>query len=641
MAARKATRGFKQMEGDFEPKSSLDGSRELVIPEPAYPQNTDNEADAGEKIRNFIKTMAHDRENVYPVFDLLKRLGGKVRSPKFRSTSHLAAIPFLEKLEDSDRQSMVAEIKQMFKDAGWEIEERDDGALLYQGRLSEWVPASQQEALRNGLEKILGNYAGKQRPSPYYALLAADGDNMGVVIDAQKDPKKHRELSNVLSLFALEVLQIVEKHQGVPIYSGGDDILAYCPLHTVLSCITELEEVFKDKLKSFKGYDKVGQEIFPTLSIGLVVAHHLTSLSDVLEMARNAEKEAKEVDGKNGLAVTISKRSGVERTIRGKWSDLSKRLESLIDFSQKDAISTGTAYELQQLHRDLAPTAIPVEGIVGEALRIISRKQEFGGEQKIAPEVKSVFTDWISEDRISVDELAKEMIVAQMFTSAGEVADDLNSGERGGDIMSLWLLVPRDPLIFRDGKPFTAVPGERAKSLRYPYPSTVAGAVRTLAGTDPDSGDFDSAQIQELLRLSIRGPLLVELDKSGKINDWLFPAPADALLLKGDSEEQAIRHWLAPVEMPDGCESDLDGLALVGPAKILKEKSHSNPPYYWRQEQFLHWLDTPQDGPVALDELGVRGPQHESLDACEHCSRNAIGFAWCIVPNQRSGIHPT
>ena len=51
--------------------------------------------------------------------------------------------------------------------------------------------------------------------------------------------------------------------------------------------------------------------------------------------------------------------------------------------------------------------------------------------------------------------------------------------------MSLWLIVPRDPLIFRDGKPFTATPGERSNSLGFPFPSTLAGAVRTLVGADP------------------------------------------------------------------------------------------------------------------------------------------------------------
>ena len=64
--------------------------------------------------------------------------------------------------------------------------------------------------------------------------------------------------------------------------------------------------------------------------------------------------------------------------------------------------------------------------------------------------------------------------------------------------MSLWIIEPRDPLVFGDGKPFSAVPGSRAKSLPFPHPSTVAGAMRTRSGTDP-KGRFDSRRIDELL----------------------------------------------------------------------------------------------------------------------------------------------
>jgi len=178
--------------------------------------------------------------------------------------------------------------------------------------------------------------------------------------------------------------------------------------------------------------------------------------------------------------------------------------------------------------------------------------------------------------------------------------------------MSNWLIVPHDPLIFRDGKPFTTVPGERSISMVFPYPSTVAGAIRTQVGTDPGSWKFDSSRIDELLRLTIRGPLLVELDESDQIKDWLFPAPADALLISTDSKGQAFRNWLAPGELPDGCQSDVDRLNLVGPSEHVKEKHHLEPPRYWYQEEYLKWLESPQDGLVTLDELGIRGPQYES-----------------------------
>jgi len=43
------------------------------------------------------------------------------------------------------------------------------------------------------------------------------------------------------------------------------------------------------------------------------------------------------------------------------------------------------------------------------------------------------------------------------------------------------LIEPRDPLIVRDGRPFTNSPGARAKSLPFPLPQTLAGATAPAA----------------------------------------------------------------------------------------------------------------------------------------------------------------
>lgn len=93
--------------------------------------------------------------------------------------------------------------------------------------------------------------------------------------------------------------------------------------------------------------------------------------------------------------------------------------------------------------------------------------------------------------------------------------------------MNSWLIVPRDPLIFRDGKPFTATPGERAKSIGFPFPSTIAGAVRTRSGTDPQTGSFNKDKIPDLLSRPVHGPVLVEVGHDDKLTSY-FPAPADA-----------------------------------------------------------------------------------------------------------------
>ena len=108
------------------------------------------------------------------------------------------------------------------------------------------------------------------------------------------------------------------------------------------------------------------------------------------------------------------------------------------------------------------------------------------------------------------------------------------------------MVIPRDALIVRDGKPFTAVPGERSKSLPFPYPSTLAGAIRTRQGTKPD-GEFDKNQIADLLKISVRGPILVVLDEDNRISNWYFPAPADALIVL--EEDIPTRYALAPLDI--------------------------------------------------------------------------------------------
>ncbi len=188
--------------------------------------------------------------------------------------------------------------------------------------------------------------------------------------------------------------------------------------------------------------------------------------------------------------------------------------------------------------------------------------------------------------------------------------------------MTLWILEARDPLIFGDGKPFSAIPGSRVRSLPTPFPSTVAGAVRTRAGTDATSGIFEKSRIPELLAESVRGPFLVELTEDGQgIKDWLLPAPADALLLRIEtSKEEWARHALRPVNLPAGAQTNLAGNAIIGATKPIKEKPVAQPPGHWRWDAYRSWLQTPEDGAVTIAALGHPGPvretrMHVSIDA--------------------------
>lgn len=179
--------------------------------------------------------------------------------------------------------------------------------------------------------------------------------------------------------------------------------------------------------------------------------------------------------------------------------------------------------------------------------------------------------------------------------------------------MSVWLIQPRDPMIFRDGKPFNATPGAQAKSLPFPYPSTLAGGVRTRVGMDAD-GRFDKRQIPRLLQLSIRGPVLVALDKSGDIEDWYLPTPSDCLVVEADDQSQGQRYWVYPVELPDGASTNLEHGHLVSANPAVKQKPHKKAPQFWNWRTMQAWLTQPANdpAPVDLSEIGISGLTPES-----------------------------
>lgn len=408
--ARKNTRNFLQATGqEGSPKSSLDGHRESVllqrsksIGEEAF--YADYRAEAGEALSGV---------------DLLKRWG-ETGATSFPSTTDVAAQPFRIMLGEGREQALLGQIKGLLKD--YTEREETDGTCFYVERLVQLISdTSKRREFRRAFADLFGNLEIRQSPSPYYALLLADGDNIGKTIDAQDDVEKHRRLSQRLSEFASVADQLIVARGGAPVYVGGDDLLAYVPLHTALQCISDLSERFSECMESFSYYEN-GEPHSPTLSGALVIAHHLTPLSDVLEMARSAEREAKSLRGKNALVVVSSKRGGVGRTVCAKMGSLLERLLVLIEYSKRERISSRTAYELQNLHHELSEAGLPDGAFRCEAVRIIQRKREAGGGLEVSEQVRGQFETWFRDKDLTLDELVQEMIIAGEFAKVYEMA---------------------------------------------------------------------------------------------------------------------------------------------------------------------------------------------------------------------------
>lgn len=408
MAVRKNTRLFNQPGAwaSPQPKSSLDGVRESVIEERLFDQaRQTGEVGILRASPLYAYFRARRAERLSGV-DLMKRLGRAIEEKNqeaFPSTSHVAALPALARLAylatKTPRILDYAKTYTLSLDAYLSGEAAQqlvgpfavpalanyDGAILYEARLHEddYLTDEHFDALQKARRQFLDDLLGRDKePSPYYMILQGDGDHMGGVIDAQTTPTAHQTFSRALSGYAAVARKIVEAFGGALVYAGGDDVLAFLPLDTGVTCAHTLAEAFRRLMDGFTDKDNN----HPTFSAGLVIAHHLESLSQIMNLARAAEKAAKGVPGKDALAITLSKRSGVDRTIAGHWGTLAPMLDQLTQLMHADDLPAGAAYDLHSLavRLDAYVDTKPDETFLAiqekEVERILKRKRSQHGQ---------------------------------------------------------------------------------------------------------------------------------------------------------------------------------------------------------------------------------------------------------------------
>lgn len=197
-----------------------------------------------------------------------------------------------------------------------------------------------------------------QELQPYFAILMADGDRMGDLISRQEDPDAHRSLSKTLDDFAREARNIVRKHSGFMVYSGGDDVLAFLPVNRAMACAQALSEEFRHRVKG-------------TLSAGIALVHYREPLSISLQNVRDAEKAAKN-GGRNALAVALHTRGGSPVTVVQPWDELS--WDELLEAYQNRQITRGLAHELRDLVQEWQDD-MRADYLHKEAQRVLARKE--------------------------------------------------------------------------------------------------------------------------------------------------------------------------------------------------------------------------------------------------------------------------
>lgn len=157
-------------------------------------------------------------------------------------------------------------------------------------------------------------------PTAYLAVIAQDLDGMGRFLGGagasaggdrlDVTPAKHRRISTELRALAGRQASVLASDTGllgVPVYAGGDDLLAFVPAAKALAAAVTCHDEAPDSL--------------PTVSTAVLFFHYQAGLQSALSSARAMLNEAKRrVPGKHALAVGYLRRSGVTESSIQPWA---------------------------------------------------------------------------------------------------------------------------------------------------------------------------------------------------------------------------------------------------------------------------------------------------------------------------------
>lgn len=327
-------------------------------------------------------------------------------------------------------------------------------------------------------------------PKKYYAILYMDGDQMGrwlsgthetlakfksvlhpEVADALRGnprwqgildqkrlitPAVHAAISGALASFSLKLVRYVveERYAGRVVYAGGDDVLAFLPIDHALPAARELRALFSGEVKvpngtpnsdlrqarwevSFGDAQCTGYLVFDgepmltmgpsaTASIGVALAHHLQPLDLVLQAVRRAERQAKQVYGRNAIAIEVLKRSGEELTAGAKWfrEGMRDAVGELIAFCELLKEGKLSGKFPHAVHADArALSGVPEEAQKAELRRLLRRH---AGESLSQQEKEQQTGEWSNRlmnlvRAMGFEEVARWLLVCSFIVRGDEL----------------------------------------------------------------------------------------------------------------------------------------------------------------------------------------------------------------------------
>ena len=453
LAARKNIRDFKPNKcNDYVPKSSLDGLRESVL--------IRNESD--ETLSQLPQGVRIKPNEALDSIGLIKRVPISKNDWIFPSISRVALDTWIRGkganfLADPDFIDMCEELAELEALSRANIPSYNkkniyesfpyDGVVLLPERHQTIIDDSRHKGRASTIcskitQYIEHSFKKSDRPSePYLAFICADGDKMGAALSNLRSADSHRKFSQNLSKFALEARNIISDNNGICVYTGGDDVMAFIPLANSLDCARKLYNLFQEKMKD---YDV-------SLSVGIAIAHSMENLEALFQFGRNAESIAKKgVNNKavengndrNGLAISVYSRGNIPFRVREQWKpennsnilsemSIEKRIKFFADCFMKDEIPAKFPYELREnanFYNNWTNDSILAEAVISDVIRIFDRK-----EITLKTNEKQAFTEYIKskvKNSETMRKFADELILSQWVSSGMKQAEYNNGGDK-------------------------------------------------------------------------------------------------------------------------------------------------------------------------------------------------------------------
>ena len=279
--------------------------------------------------------------------------------------------------------------------------------------------------------------------APYIAFICADGDRMGAALSSMNmnSADEHRNFSQQLSKFALAARNDVKANNGVCVYTGGDDVMAFMPVDKALSCARALHDSFAEIMKDFPG---------TSLSVGVSIAHAMENLGMLLDYAREAEGIAKKgIKGlalklnkdRNGLAISVRSRGNIPFVVREQWNNnkgsglsamsLDERVSWFAERFMNNEIPAKFPYELREnakFYEEWTDFDLLKKATISDVTRIFSNK-----DITVTNDEKNLIGEYIKAkvyNAGTIREFADELILAQWIGSSmkeGEASELQNN----------------------------------------------------------------------------------------------------------------------------------------------------------------------------------------------------------------------